>query len=127
MKEDIENFIIDFNQAWTQGKSEDILPLLHQDAIFLAPDLKTEISGKDACLQTIKDYVNNAKTKSFNVTNTKIHIWENTAIVSIDYHVKYEMKNKIHQEASKELWTMSNASGKWQLVWRAMVGNDTTV
>jgi ketosteroid isomerase-like protein len=125
MKEKIEKNIANFNKAWTQGKIEDILPLLHKDAIFLAPDLKTEISGRDACLQTIKDYVNNAKTNAFNVANNTIHFWQHTAVVSIEYFIEYEMNNKIYKESGKEFWTMINESGEWQIVWRSMLGNES--
>jgi ketosteroid isomerase-like protein len=125
MNENVEKFITKFNQAWTQGKLEVIIPLLHNDVIFLAPDFKTEISGKDACLQTIKDYINNAKTKSFKVLNTKIHSWKDNAVVSFDYLIEYEMNDNTHQEAAKEFWTMINQSDTWKIVWRAVVGNQS--
>lgn len=71
MMSEIEFLIEQFNEGWINGEWEVIPPLLHDDVIFIAPDLITEIKGIDNCLQTIKDYVHNAITVKFEVTNRK--------------------------------------------------------
>lgn len=123
MRNQIEDFIDCFNSGWTQGKIEDLIPCLHEEVVFIAPDLETEITGKVACLQSIKDYVNNAKTEVFEVTNTEIHTWHQTAVISITYYIEYVMSNKTYKENGKEFWTLSRQNDSWQMVWRAMVEN----
>ena len=127
MNENLENFITQFNSAWTQGNMEDLSTLLHENVIFIAPDLKTEIVGKASCIQTIKEYVENAKTEKFYILNKNIHIWNTTAVISIEYVIEYEMKNKSYKEKGKEFWTLHNQMDKWQMIWRAMVENKPIV
>ena len=124
MSKEIEAFIEHFNNSWTKGEFESITPLLDDETIFVAPDLKTEIRGRDSCIQTIKDYSYNAETKIFNVTNKKIHIWDKTAMVALDYYVEYEMNNHYYKEKGKELWTLNKQKGRWKLVWIALVKNE---
>lgn len=124
MKEDIENFIENFNDAWTLGKVEQIIPLIHNRVIFLSPDFKTEIKGKENCLQSLKNYINMASTKIFDVVDKKINIWNQTAIVNLDYYVEYEMNNQNYKEKGTEFWTLINENDGWQLIWRALVMNE---
>ncbi len=49
----IEQVIHAFNKGWTHGNIELLETLLHDEVIFVAPDLTTEIEGKEACIQTI--------------------------------------------------------------------------
>ena len=98
--------------------------LLHDQVIFVSPDLKTEIRGLNACLQTIKDYSAKAKTKTFEVRNKKIHIWDETVMITLDYYVEYEMKNQSYKENGTEFWTLNKQNGNWKLVWRALVKNE---
>ncbi len=124
MNQEIETLIKRFNDSWTKGKFDSLTYLLDKEIIFVAPDLKTEINGKDNCIQTIRDYSNNAETKLFDVTNRKINIWNETAMVALDYYIEYEMNNQYYKEKGKEFWTLSKQEGEWKLVWRAMVKNE---
>ncbi len=83
MDQRIEIIINDFNKGWTQGEFESMTSLIHDKVIFVSPDLKTEIKGLNACLRTIKDYSAKAKTKTFEVRNKKIHIWNETAMITL--------------------------------------------
>lgn len=124
MSQEIKKFIEHFNNSWTMGNAEDIVPLLDDKIIFLAPDLETEIKGKDNCVKTIKDYSKNAVTNFFEVTENKIHTWNNTAMVTLKYYVEYEMNNKHYKEKGTEFWTLNKLNESWRLVWRALINNE---
>ncbi len=120
MNPQIDAFIKQFHDCWTKGDLIKLTSLLHDQIIFVAPDLKTEIKGKERCLQTIEDYSNNAVTKKFEVENKKIHVWDHTAMVIMDYDIEYRMKNENYKEKGTEFWTMVRENEKWKLVWRAL-------
>ncbi|MEM1001047.1 MAG: nuclear transport factor 2 family protein [Bacteroidota bacterium] len=123
MNKSIESLIETFNTGWTQGEFEAVESILHEDVVFIAPDLVTEIIGKQACLQTIKEYTSNADTLLFEIKNQKINTWLQTAIISIDYLIEYLMKGKKYREMGKEFWTLSREKDGWKMVWRVMVAN----
>ncbi len=124
MSDPIKQLIDDFNTGWTAGIFEKIEPILHEKVIFMAPDLKTWVTGKEACLQSIRDYVNNAKTKVFEVRNKEIQIWDQTAMVSIEYYIEYQMNHENYREKGTEFWTLHKEKDSWQMLWRAMVKNE---
>ncbi|GAB4251967.1 MAG: hypothetical protein Kow0079_06330 [Vicingaceae bacterium] len=124
MSQEVESFIELFNKCWIKGKFNILTDLLDNKIIFIAPDLITEIKGKDNCIQTIKDFSKNAETKTFEVTNQKINIWDNTAVVVLDYYIEYEMNKQLYKEKGKEFWTLNKHNNNWRLVWRAIVKNE---
>lgn len=124
-KNEIEEFIGLFNEAWTQGHLEKLQKLLNENVIFVSPDLKSEIQGQKACIETIENYVNNAKTILFKVVDIKIHSWNNVAMISLDYYIEYEMSRKNFKETGKEFWTLMKEETRWTLAWRAMVSNQS--
>jgi len=125
MDKSIEHLIEKFNNGWTQGDFESLASLLHENVVFIAPDLITEIIGKEACLQTIKEYVDNADTRHFVVEEQRVHVWQQTANISIKYSIEYLMEGKNYKESGKEFWTMIQEQNQWKLVWRAMVANES--
>lgn len=124
MKKDIEQLILTFNEGWTKGHLKVVAALLHEEVIFVAPDLKTQISGKDACLKTIEEYNQNAQTKHFEVVRQHIHLWDDTAVVDLEYDVEYVLNETTYREKGKEFWTLNRGPDTWKIVWRAMVNNE---
>ncbi len=43
---------------------EKVADLMDDNVVFVAPDLKSEIKGREKCLQTLKDYLNVAQTQN---------------------------------------------------------------
>jgi len=124
MYQQINHFINQFNTAWTEGDIDSLDKLLHDKVIFLAPDLVTQISTKADCVQTIRDYVKSAATHVFEITNKTINVWAQTAMVSIDYYIEYEMQNNNYKEKGTEFWTLIEYNDTWKLVWRAIAKNE---
>ena len=91
----IQQFIDRFNVSWTQNKLDEMALLLHERCIFVAPDLKSEISGRPACLQTFQEYFEVARTHVFEIRNISIQLWGDTAIARLEYIVEYEIKNQL--------------------------------
>ncbi len=124
MNKKILAFIEDFNSAWIKGDINKLTSLLDENIVFVTPDLKTEIRGRDNCIQTIREYLKQAETRSFEVLDRKIHIWKNTAVVSIDYYVEYVLNDTLYKENGKEFWTLQDKDNSWKMVWRAVVMNE---
>ena len=119
----IETLINHFNKAWTEGQL-DILPsILHNEVVFVAPDLKHEIQGKEACIQTIRDYLSMAVTHSFIVTHKKINCWEDTAAAILEYEIDYELNDTRYKESGIETWMLAKEENDWKLLWRGLTEN----
>lgn len=122
----IEQFISSFNDSWLHGKWEVLRELLHDEVTFVLPDLSTTFTGKETCLDSIREYTEHAKTKSFEVTRSDIRIWGNTATVITDYSVSYEIAGELFSEVGTEIWTLIQVGMKWKIVWRGLIHNEPT-
>lgn len=121
MAKDIERFIEQFNTAWITGDIEQLEPILDENVVFVLPDFKAELQGKERCLQTIRDYVDNTQTREFRVTGKSIRVWPECAMVTVDYYIEYSIQGNSYSENGKEVWTLLNRSGVWKMAWRALV------
>lgn len=98
-------------------------PLLDHDVVFVSPDVKNEIEGKTDCIQTFKDYLDQAGTNTFQKINRKIHTWEISVMVALEYGVEYQMSNIVYKEKGKEFWLLGEREGRLRMLWRALVEN----
>lgn len=64
MDQKVNTFINEFNNGWTMAELEKVADLMDDNVVFVAPDLKSEIKGREKCLQTLKDYLNVAQTQN---------------------------------------------------------------
>ena len=118
-----KNLVETFNNGWTQGKLDKTASCLHNDVIFLSPDGKSEIRGKDKCLETFKQYSEIADTKIFDVISVTIDQWNDTAMVKLEYYIEYTLNEKLNKEKGIEAWTLILENGEWKIVWRALLSN----
>jgi len=123
MEQEIEDFIHLFNQKWTEGKLEGIDSLLHSNSVFVAPDMVTEIIGREPCIASLKEYSENVETLSFKVTEKKVHLQNNTAMVTLFYDVAYKMNGTVYREEGVEFWNLIYENSSWLLLWRALASS----
>ncbi len=122
-KQQIESFIEDFSHYSLNGNIDALKLMLHEETVFVAPDLKTKIKGRKHCLRTIKDYSEQAKTHVYDITNKDIFTWGETANVMLDYYVEYELDNTFYKESGVESWILVYQNEQWLMTWRALIKN----
>ncbi len=127
MNKELEQFVFDFNNAWFNADLKKAESMLHENVVFVAPDLKTSINGKEACLQSLKDYITNSTTHHFEIENLKINTWVDTAVILLEYYVEYEFGNKNYQEIGTENWVLKREEKRYYLVWRAILNTKPKV
>ena len=119
----IDAFIELFNNSWVNGDLSALEPLLDNNVVFISPDLKNEIAGKTECIQTFKDYLDHAVTNKFHIINRKIHTWDGSVMVMLEYEVEYLMTNTVYKEKGKEIWLLGEREGRLRMLWRALIEN----
>lgn len=121
----IEQFVSSFNDAWLHGKWDTLSQLLHNEVVFVLPDLVSVYAGKQACINSIREYTEHAQTKSFTVSRSDIRIWGATASVVLDYQVAYTIHEETFQEVGTEVWTLIREMNQWRIVWRGLIHNQS--
>ncbi len=106
------------NAAWFDGRPREVASLFAADAVFVAPDLETVVSGRDAIVQSYVDYVEHVPTHAFDVHATNIQVVGETAVATYTFTVRYTLEGTPHIEDGVETMVFANRDGDWRCIWR---------
>ena len=117
----IEQLIKIINNSWTDGDIEGLSDYFHKDMVITQPGQGILGAGKQACIESYRQFVNNARIKEYQESKFEINIWENTAVVSYKFDINYKMDNKDFVESGIDLFVFSKVENKWLAVWRTIL------
>lgn len=114
--------IQNINSAWINNKTEELHNYLHPDIVIMTPDLHENIKGREACINSYKDFVSNSVLKDYKESDFVINIFSNTAVASYQFDIMYEMNGKTYSETGRDLFVFTKENEKWLAVWRTLMG-----
>ncbi len=118
--DEIRQLMKKINQAWLQGRPQELKAYFHPDIQFVGPNLVTLGAGREICIDSYQDFLNQAVIKKYTESEYDIQIWESTAIASYTFNIEYDMKGKPQRDTGKDLFVFAVDLGKWLAVWRLM-------
>ena len=122
---DLQNEIIqtirDMNRAWMEADFARLEEYFHKNIIIVTPDLQRAGIGIDACLASYKGFISSGKVHNFEDRDIGVDIVDNTAVVTYEYDIDYEMSGKRSMEAGREVLVFSRDTCPWKLLWRMIV------
>ncbi|MFO0984976.1 MAG: DUF4440 domain-containing protein [Planctomycetota bacterium] len=110
-----------FHRAWLSGQLDDLPALFHPEVVMLPPGPGAALTGRDALVQSIRDYVTNATTTSFAESELRVDAFGDTAVASFRFDITYLWQGAEHREAGRETWVWMREDGEWRAVWRTQV------
>lgn len=119
MDSEIIDFIKKFNSAWISSSWADLMGLLDEDTVFVAPD-ENWIGGRGECIRTIKGFVTKFETDRIDLTSYRSTKTDSTAVVNWTYDIVYRSKKDVYSEHGNEFWVLSRKNGRWTLLYRAL-------
>jgi len=108
------------NNCWYKGQPAQLAEYFHDNIVFNSPDLKKQSAGKDICIQSYINFINSSKILLFKETNPVVHIFDNTAIVTYEFEMKYEQKDKVYHETGTDIMVFNKQENSWKAVWRSL-------
>jgi hypothetical protein len=119
-QQDLWNIMQQINNCWYKRQPAQLAEYFHDNIVFNSPDLKRQSTGKDICIQSYIDFLNSSKILLFNETNPVVHIFDNTAIVTYEFEMKYEQKDKVYHETGTDIMIFNKQENSWKAVWRSL-------
>jgi len=108
------------NEHWRSGRYEEIGRLLADDVVLAVPNTEMRIVGRDAYVDTYRDYDANAVTLAFESATPLIDVMGDTAIARCPYRVHYQLAGAEYRESGEDLLVFARRGGRWLVVWRTM-------
>lgn len=119
-RNDIVEVVKKINEYWLAKKYDEIGSCLADDVIIAAPGSSERIKGREAYVQSYRDYDTVAKTLQFIPEKPQIDIMGDSAAVICPFTVTYELKGNTYHERGKEILILARKDSKWLVVWRTM-------
>lgn len=118
--EDILQVVNKINESWLSKNYDEIGKCLDDKVVMAPPGSSKRIKGKDAYIQSYRDYDTVAKTHSLEPEEPQIDIIGDTAVVIHPFSVTYEMKGEVYQERGSDFLILKRQDIGWRVIWRTM-------
>jgi hypothetical protein len=93
---------------------------LSDGVVVVPPGSKMRIRGREAYVQSYRDYDQAATTHEFLPGEPEIDVFENAAVAVCPFRIVYESQGKTYREKGRDMLVLSRATGEWRIVWRTM-------
>lgn len=108
------------NEDWLNKRYAEIGNLVSENVVIVPPGFANRIQGRDAYVQSYRDYDKSATTHTFSPNEPIIDLIGDTAVAVYTFYIVYEIDGKTYKENGRELLVLSCSSGAWLVVWRTM-------
>lgn len=119
-QEKIWSVIQQINNAWLNKEYQLLESLLHENMQIVDADLNVLGEQRDACIQSYRDFVENANIENFEVCDPKVNAFDQTALVEYDFSIQYTMNSESYNETGKDVFVLTFEQKRWQAIWRMM-------
>ena len=125
MSDEIRDLLQTINSSWLSKKPGELSKILadcfHADMVIKGCDLETVAEGRDACVGSYVDFIQQAKISAFRQDEADIRVVGDTAIASYGWKITYTLEGKEYTEPGHDVFVFNRTNGKWLAIWRAML------
>lgn len=121
LSEEIRQVLRSINDAWIRGRLEELGQYFHEDMVITDHGFQGGGSGREACVQSYKDFVSQATIHMVKESEHVIHVWGDTALATYAFEMEYEMNGKNYHDTGRDLFVFTRTGKTWQAVWRTII------
>lgn len=110
----------EINAAWVAGDIERATDHFHPRVVVVARGAAQRVEGRDACLQSYRDFTAHAVVHELTTGDPHIDLFGETAIVITPFRIDYEMNGVRSVERGRDVFVFARAGGRWVAVWRTL-------
>lgn len=123
--EEIRSVLETINGSWLSANPEAVASALHasfhRDMVIKGGDLDTAAEGRDACVRSYIDFIEEAKISEFKQDEPDIRVFGSSAIATYSWRIGYSLGGRDYDEKGSDIFVFLREEGKWLAVWRAML------
>jgi hypothetical protein len=120
-REDATAAMRQINQAWIDGRVEDLAPMVHPEIVMVSPGFSGRIQGLEDFLAGFRDFRQNATMQEFREQDHHVDVAGDTAVATFRYEMVYERSGQRYRAKGRDLWVFQKQGRAWIAVWRAML------
>ena len=115
---EIRKMVGRLNAAWVEGRPDDLPQFFHEDVVLAAPDLEKRLVGRDACVQSYRDFISQATVHQFEMKDVEVDVFGAAAVAACPYTIEYQLGERRFRATGRDLLVLVRDGGGWRVVWR---------
>ncbi len=119
-EEAVRRVVRRIHELWLSKRYDEIGELLSEQVVIAPPGSGERIRGREAYVQSYREYDQAATTHEFSPGEPEIDIVGDVAIAVSPFSVVYEMNGETFRESGRDLLVFSRSADEWHVVWRTM-------
>ena len=116
-----QEYVKRINQSWLDGNIDELYNYFSNDVVFASPYTQKYLRGKEVCIRSYKDFIEQATVNKFETSNYKMDLFDNIAIVTYKYYISYIIEEEQHKEANFEVMVFKKINEDWLVIWRTQM------
>ncbi|HVR39263.1 MAG TPA: nuclear transport factor 2 family protein [Thermoanaerobaculia bacterium] len=124
MSDVIQHRINLLNDAWRNGRFDELSRYFHADAVLVAPGFSQRVEGREAISSTYREFVANASVDEMILGDARIDVFGDTAVTSAPFTMTYTIGGETFTEAGQDLLVFTREGGEWLVVWRMLLSRE---
>ena len=109
------------NQAWLDGRVEDLAPMVRSEIVIVFPDFAGKIQGREEFLAGFHDFCGNTTIQEYHEHDQQVDVCGETAVINFRYEMFYQRSGERYRSTGRDLWVFQMQDEGWIVVWRAML------
>lgn len=118
--EQIKAVVIAITQAWLNKQYELIDDSLAADVVLAVPDSEIRVIGREAYVQSFRDYDCAAVTNEYDAGDPLIDVIGDVAVALCPFHISYDLNGVTYRETGTEMLVLNRGNAGWLVIWRSM-------
>lgn len=125
-EEVIERVIRAINESWRAGRYDAIGEFVDENAVIVPPGTDARIRGREAYVQSYRDYDQAATTHEFSPGEPLVDILGEVAVAVCPFSVAYELDGAMYREQGHDILVFARRHEEWRIIWRTMQSEQST-
>ena len=118
---EIRRLLAAINAAWKNNRIETLADLFHERMTIAGPDHSTYAVGRDACIETYREFAANVSVLAYRESAPVIEVWGDTAIAHYGWTMTYRRGPTTSTETGTDHFVLGRAAGAWRVLHRMLL------
>lgn len=118
---EIRRLLAAISAAWKNNRVESLTDLFHERMTISGPDRTTYAAGRDACIETYREFATNVAVLAYRESAPVIEVWGDTAIAHYGWTMTYRRDTTTSTETGTDHFVLGRSADAWRVLHRMLL------
>jgi ketosteroid isomerase-like protein len=114
----LSKMITRIDEAWREKRFDGLADCFHPDAVITGPGFVELAKGREACVESYREFAANAEILTFGESGHQLRVWDTTAVYTFGWKMSFDRGQGPVAEKGTDQMVFERSAGEWRMVWR---------